>query len=431
MLSRKIPSGGPLAGSAEPLSPTMENMQKRRTNPRPHAYSRALAAVFAILALAFGPAVAQEEGPTSQPPAPASEQAAGRPADSAPAQADEAVRQWLARATDSILPSAGLTTEEICRQLPNLVGASAAPPTGTEVRIEDRVERASEDADVRVFTYAAVRPLDQLDVVEVRLRRVGSAEEGAAAESGAQAEWAVEFVGFRSTLELSGVRAWLQTPTAWWLFVAFSLLILIQLITRGSQLRRWLASGMGVIRQHRRLVIITLVALYGCFGLGALLGSSLPDECEAAIVEVVTTAVTSLGATDAYGSGNIARAAVTTFYQNFVVVTLSVTFSLAALFGVPAYLFAGLSFFAQGVPFGLLGGAGLLETLLILVLLVLELTAYFLIVAGGGMLLATLFSPGEGRLFRAYRKLLLMVPIAMLLLLVGAWYEPLILILGS
>jgi hypothetical protein len=413
---------------------------------------RVLAALFALLILAFGPAVAQDQPPTgAAAPAPA---AAEQVTDTAGASADAAVREWLSRATTSILPSASMSAEEICRQLPNLVGSRAAPPAGTEVRIEDRVERPSDDPAVRIFTYAAVRPLDTLDVVEVRLRRAEpisepadepttaprlgteSAEgtdgaESADATAGAAEEWTVEFVGFRSTLELTGVRAWLQTPTAWWLFTAFSLLVLIQLLTRGSLLRRWLVAGRQVIGQHRRLVIITMALLYGAFGMGALLGSALPDECEAAIVEVVTNAVTSLGATEAYSSGNVARAAVTTFYQNFVVVTLSVTFSLAALFGVPAYLFAGLSFFAQGIPFGLLGGAGVLESVLILILLVLELTAYFLVVAGGGMLLATLFSPGEARMFRAYRKLLLMLPIAGLLLLVGAWYEPMILILGG
>ena len=410
-----------------------------------------LAALFALLVLAFGPGLAPAQPPAATPAPVPNTAELGH--DTAGESADAAVREWLSRATTSILPSASLSAEEICRQLPNLVGSRAAPPAGTEVRIEDRVERASNDPDVRVFTYAAVRPLDKLDVVEVRLRRAETAAEpatgtvpgaptepateprldtdAAASEPGAAEEWAVEFVGFRSTLELSGVRAWLQTPTAWWLFSAFTLLVLIQLLTRGSLLRRWLAAGRAVIAQHRRLVIITLALLYGAFGMGALLGSALPDECEVAIVEVVTTAVTSLGATDAYSSGNVARAAVTTFYQNFVVVTMSVTFSLAALFGVPAYLFAGLSFFAQGIPFGLVGGAGVLESVLILILLVLELTAYFLVVAGGGMLLATLFSPGEGRMVRAYRKLLLMLPIAGLLLLVGAWYEPIILILGS
>lgn len=384
-----------------------------------------------MLALAFGPAAAQQEPPAGNAPvADPTLESAQAASDPAAEMADEAVREWLARATNAILPSAALTAEEICQQLPSMFGSTAAPPTGTEVRIEDRLEQSSGDPDVRVFTYAAVRPIDRLDVVEVRIRRVDTAAPGAVTQD-ASSGWDVEFVGFRSTLEVAGVRAWLQTPTAWWLFVAFSLLVLIQLLTRGSQLRRWLTSGYAVIRQHRRLVTVTLVVLYGLFGLGALMGSALPEECEEAIVEVITTAVTSLGATDAYGSGNVARAAVTTFYQNFVVVTLSVTFSLAALFGVPAYLFAGLSFFAQGIPFGLLGGAGLLEMLLVLVLLVLELTAYFLVVAGGGMLLATLLRPGENRFFRAYRKLLLMVPIAMLLLLLGAWYEPLIIILGG
>ncbi|MFA7459876.1 MAG: hypothetical protein WCY60_02580 [Trueperaceae bacterium] len=382
--------------------------------------TRAVLALLWLVALSASTVHAQGgQPPTTDPTAPQSAAAQ----DAAPAMADEAVREWLSRAPTSILPSGSVTAEELCRQLPSLFGTNAAP-AGTEVRLEDRIERDSEDPDLRVFTYAAVRPLEQLDVVEVRLRRAAPLSGTSAPE-----QWDVEFVGFRTSLELSGVRAWLQTPTAWWLFVAFSLLVLVQLATRGSLLRRWLSAGFEVIRQHRRLVIGTLAALYGMFGLGALSGSALPDECETAIIEVVTAAVTSLGATDAYASGNVARAAVTTFYQNFMVVTLSVTFSLAALLGVPAYLFAALSFFVQGIPFGLLGGAGFLESLLVLVLLVLELTAYFLVVAGGGMLLATLLSPGEGRLFRAYRKLLLTLPIAMLLLLVGAWYEPLILLL--
>ncbi len=339
--------------------------------------------------------------------------------DAVPELADAAVAEWLQRAPTPINQLASLPPEQICRELPGLL-TNTAPPPGTQVRIEDRLERPSEEPDLRVFTYAAVRPGDILDVVEVRLR--GPAEP--------DGEWVTEFVGFRSTVEPAGVRAWLQTPAAAWLFVGFSLLILLQLITKGSQLRRWLRAGREVIRQHRRLVIGTLIALYGAFALGAMTGAALPDECEEAIYEVVNIAVTTLGATDAYGSGNVARAAVTTFYQNFVVVTMSVTFSLAALLGVPAYLFAGLSFFTQGIPFGLIGSGGFLDIVLILVLLVLELTAYFLIVAGGGMVIATLFRPGEARVVRAYRKLLLMVPISMLLLLLGAWYEPLILLLG-
>lgn len=377
-------------------------------NLNPNRFLATALALLALLALLAGAAFAQGT------------EAAQAPAVDAGARADAAVEAWLAQEPLAFDQLATLDAEQLCREIPALL-TNAAPPPGTQVRLDDRLEQPSDDPELRVFTYAAVRPGDQLDVVEVRLR-----------ERGADADvdpWTVEYVGFRSTLELSGVRAWLQTPVAAWTFVAFTLLVVMQLATRASTLRRWLAAGRATIREHRRLVIVTLALLYGVFALGAYFGSTLPDTCEQAIVDLVTSAVTTVGATEAYGSGNVARAAVTTFYQNYVVVTVSVTFALAALLGVPAYLFAALSFFTQAVPFGLLGGSGPLELVIVLVLLVLELTAYFLVVAGGGMLLATLFGRGENRFYRAYRKLLLMLPIAGLLLLLAAWYEAAVLVL--
>ena len=329
--------------------------------------------------------------------------------------ADRAVEAWLATEPPSFDALARLDAEELCRALPTLL-ADPAPPAGTEVRVEDRMERPSDDPDVRVFTYAAVRPGDQLDVVEVRVRRVPDG-------------WVSDRVAFRSTTELSGMRAWLQTPAASWSFVGFTLLVLLLMVNRASLLRRWLATSGAALREHRRLVTGTLIVLYAIFGLGAWLGTTLPEGCDEAVLEVVNTAVTSLGATEAYGSGDVARAAVTTFYQNFVVVTLSVTFTLAALLGVPAYLFAAFSFFAQGIPFGLLGGGGLGEMVMVLVLLVVELTAYFLVVSGGGMLLATIWRKGLGALPLGFSKLLSMLPVAMLLLLAGAWYEAVVIIL--
>ena len=104
---------------------------------------------------------------------------------------------------------------------------------------------------------------------------------------------------------------------------------------------------------------------------------------------------------------------------------------LAAILGVPAYIFAAFSFFTQGIPFGLLGGGNALQLLSLFVLLALELTSYFLVVAGGGMLLATIFRRREGAFAQAYRKLLLMLPVAGVLLLIGAWYEALLIILGG
>jgi len=68
-----------------------------------------------------------------------------------------------------------------------------------------------------------------------------------------------------------------------------------------------------------------------------------------------------------------------TFYQNFVVVTFSVHFLLSMLLGAPTYLLALPQFFLLGVPFGLLGGASPLALLPVIVLVAIELTAYFLI----------------------------------------------------
>ncbi len=322
--------------------------------------------------------------------------------------ADQAVGTWLKRTPVTLEQLSTLDTPQLCEALPDMI-THPAPPPGTQVHLNDRQEQSTGNPDQRSFTYSAVRPGDQLDVVEVKLSRQGEL-------------WRVDDVGFRTSVEPQGVRSWLQGRTASWLFIAFTALILFGL-ARPSPLRRWLGEGWGYLREHRRLVIGTFVFLYGMFALGALVGSGLPKACETAIVTVVKTAVTSVGATQAYGSGDIVRAAVTTYYQNFVVVTLSVTFTLALLFGVPAYLLSAGSYFVQGIPFGLIGTATPLQLVLVLILLLIELSSYFVVVAGGGMFLVTLVRRGLGALPLAFRKVVTMLPFAMVALLIGAWYE--------
>lgn len=431
---------------------------------RPHQTARAAIAIALTLWLAV-PALAQavQDAQPPQPTERSASQSAGASTapDPVPAMADAAVQAWLQREPVALESLATLEPSALCRMLPELV-TNPAPPPGTQVRVEDRIERPSDVEGERRFTYAAVRTGGQLDVVEVVM-----------AES--RGLWSAEHVGFLQQNQPVGVRAWLQTSTAAWVFAAFSLLVLFALTRRGSTLRRWLAAGLAAIREHRRLVVGTLVALYALFGLGAYVGTTLPQECEQAVLDVLNAAIGSVGATQAYGSGNVVRAAATTYFQNFVVVSTSVLLPLAALFALPAYLFAGLSFFAQGIPFGLLASGGLGYTVLLVLLLVLELTAYFLVVAGGGMFLTTLLRgrnargaadprrrqasgepasagqratdrattasappgpsagrtpPPAGPFARGFRKLLLMLPLAGLLLLAGAWYEALIIILG-
>lgn len=330
--------------------------------------------------------------------------------------ADNAVNTWLAAERPDFATLTSLSTAEACQRLPELL-ASPPPPEGTEVNLAERREVITESATLKRFTYPASLPGDVQEIVEVELEQA----EG-------QSTWELKQVAYQRDSSLTGVRAWLQTPIASWLFVGFSFYILFLLFTP-SFLRRWLSEGWMVIGEHRRLVIATLITFYGLFFLGTVTGANLPDECGTAILQIVETAIESVGATDAYGSLNVMRAAVVTFYQNFVVVTLSVLFGFGILFGVPAYLFGALSFYAQAIPFGLIGGASLGQLFFVFILLFLELTSYFLVIAGGGMLLVTLVREGFRSFGRGVRKLALMLPFAMILLLIGAWYEAGIIIL--
>lgn len=346
-------------------------------------------------------------------PAETSQEEAGAAGDTA----DEAVTGWLSRSPLSVQQLTELGPAELCQELPNLL-LSPPPPADTHVNLADRTLKESADGNVLTFTYSArygSGNTEQLQVVQVVLQQT---------EAG---EWDVQQVGFRPP-PARGLRLWIQTPEASIVFIALSLVTLLGLFWPGP-LRRWLARGFQVIRTHRRTYIFTLVLLFGIFGLGMFTGSQLPAECTDAIITTVNSAVTAVGAAEAYGSGSIPRAATVTFHQNFVVVTMSVTFSLALLFGVPAYLFALLSFYAQAIPFGLPGIIGLADLPFVLLLLLLELTAYFTIVAGGGFFLATLIRKGFPALPEAFTNLVLMVPIAYVLLLIGAWYEAVILLL--
>ena len=353
------------------------------------------------------------------------------------AVADAAVREWLGRDPLNPLALSGLEPAEICEQLPTLIG-NPAPPAGTTVNFADRVERdplpsetetgagngaetapaaAPESAaNTRRYTYPVTFPGDRLGVLEVTLKR-------------SEGRWQAERVGPQQTLQTPSIPAVLQTPAAAWVFGALSLVFLYGL-ARPSFFRRWLAEGWGYVREHRRLTILTTVVLYGLFGVGVLTGANLPPECAQTITQLVEQGVSQLGAAQAYDSGNVARAAVVTLYQNFVMGAVVTTYGFAFIsFGLLAYLVNGLRFLALGLPFGFLTQADPVTVIVVLILIIVELMAYVLVTAGGGMLLATLIRQGFGGFRLALRKLTMMLPLAFLLLVIGAWYEAAVIIL--
>ncbi len=325
--------------------------------------------------------------------------------------ADEAVRTWLATEIVPLSELGAMDAETVCEVLPALF-AAPPPPSGTDVAIEDRQERETGDPSRLRYTYAAEVPPSRLEVVEVllvedadvwRVERVGfqiDAGDGPVVVDDAASGYRHEFVHRL-------VRRWLAPPDV---------------------LMRWLREGTAAIRAHRRLVVWTMLFGWSVVVAGFWTGSQLPDACETAVVTILGSTLDSVGATAALASGDVTQTAAVIFYQNFFVVTLTALLGSAVLLGVPAYLLAGVSFYAQTTAFGVLGLGGGWGLLAILILLVLEFTAYFLVVAGGGMLLVSLIRGGFAGLGAGYRKLFSVISWSALLLLVGAWYEAFILI---
>jgi hypothetical protein len=363
------------------------------------------------LGLGTGPALSQSAYAT-----PLSLDERGWPTGSeASAVADAAIAAWLAREPLLAADFAGLDAAAVCAALPSLV-QNPPPPEGTRVLLDERRDwLESSEAGLRTFTYAAVRPGDQLDVVQVDLLLTADG-------------FAVDRVGFRSSTALTGMRAWLQTPAASWVFGLLTVLVLVQLALPRSPLRRAWLTTRATLERHRRTVIGTMVLLSSVFMVGVGTGAALPPECDEGVFAMVNEAVGRLGATEAYGSGNVARAAALTFYQNFVVVSFSLHFLLAMLLGFPSYLVAIPQFFVLGIPFGMLSGLTWWGAVPLVVLIVIELAAYFLVISGGGIALRSVIRRG----WRGYREGVraaasLLLPAA-LLLLAGAWYEAILLI---
>lgn len=228
--------------------------------------------------------------------------------------------------------------------------------------------------------------------------------------------------------ELTGWRAWIQTTPAAILFTLISAATLALLIWPKSPLRKAIAAGINTIREHKRLYITTLAILGALFTMGVITGTRMPQECRTAVLDTVTTAVENTGASAAYAK-NMATAATVTFAQNFVVVSATTLAGSGLILGIPAYLIGALSFFTQGIPFGLLTDQPPAQLAFVITLLILELAAYFTVIAGAGMLLRTIYTEGIEKYLLGIKKLGLMLVLAGVTLMLGAWYEPLMLAL--
>ncbi|MEZ4632735.1 MAG: stage II sporulation protein M [Deinococcales bacterium] len=342
--------------------------------------------------------------------------------------AEQAVKEWLAKANDFNIFSAINEPDHFCKEvyyfgtLPELIRE-------TKVNYADVTETTLEEGIIR-YSYSAEAGQGVLGEVQVDLRSVDLPLEGSleGSLSGSQPSgsllsegeaWQVERTRFVMQADSPELPAILHRSYSGYIFFALSL-VLIYLLSQASFLRRYLIEAWQVIREHRRLVTLTSIMLYGALLMGVFAGLALPKDCMNLVRDTITGSLDSIGIVQLAESGDVSRLAAAILFWNFSMGAISTTLLPALLFGIPAYLLNMLRFLTLGIPF-----AEMLQPSLLLHLpvFVLELLAYILITAGGGMMLATLIKQGFGSYRLAVKKLFLMIPLAFVLLFIAAWYE--------
>ena len=339
------------------------------------------------------------------------------------AAADAAVSDWLsqepfdARSVQQQLLAGG-SVEDVCTELGGFLSAPP-PPRDLEVNLADQQLTREED-ELLVYSYPAGTDSGFLSIVEVQLSR-------------AEDSWEAERVGLRQA-GTGGVEAMtrtVQSPVSYILFSLFSLGLLLLSLRPSSVLRRTLYEAWGYLKEHRGAALFSLAFFYGSFVGGYTTGTTLPAACGQALQDYLVQSLDSLGILDAVISNNTPRLATAIFFQNFTFGAFFTTFVPAALLAVPAFLFNGPRLFFLAMFIGERGLGDPVSATLSIILYVVELAAYALVAAGGAMMLVTLVREGFGGLGKGYRKLLLMLPVALVILAIGAWYEAVIIHLAS
>lgn len=326
-----------------------------------------------------------------------------------PAQvADEAVEAWLERARSFDLMA--LTAEspaEVCREF-LAVGLPPQVVGDTQVNFDDRRELTQDIPEgQRVYSYPARVGNAGLARVQVWLTEVGG-------------DWHADAVRLHMEGPRPTLPGFVQGELAGWAFMALTA-YLIFLLSRPSWFRRWLGEGWKVLLEHRGIVLGTIIALYGAYTLGSLFGVALP-ECQQAIGSFVGDQLAETGVVDVLATDSVPQLSVAITYWNFVNGAINTTLGPAIIFALPAYLINLSRFFLIGIALAPVGAQAVV-LIFHLPVIIIELMAYVLITAGGGIFAMTLIRQGLRSFREAFRRLILTVPIAFVLLVIGAWYE--------
>ena len=344
-----------------------------------------------LLALALlGLALAQSVQMPAAKATPAAQQAA-----------DAGVQAWLAgRYSADTAAIARATTPEQAVQLLRRAIAFQTPPTNGRTNLALR-RFVGVQGGAEVYRYPVGVGGRVLDY-EVSVAQ------------GAGGAWTVQ--GVRLPAASPSLPVWLRSPGAVAVFALLSLLLVAACFFPNAY-RDWLRRALGIAREQRTLFIVFNVVLYGVFALGCLVGASLPAFSK----EFGELLGGSLSATGIQGfQGNVPTFATGIAVWNFMSGVVATSFVPGVFLGVPALLVNFPRLLVTGLA--LAPGASVPTAVFLLHLptILIELQAYIFVTASA---IAWLVRWARIGFLRAWRDFAYSLAPALLLIVIGAWYE--------
>jgi hypothetical protein len=226
-------------------------------------------------------------------------------------------------------------------------------------------------------------------------------------------------VELRPDVRTTLIPDWVNTDLGNWFFVAFSAFLGWASFAKTAW-RTALLSAWAMVRSHWWLYIGTNALLYGLFLLLSSSGMAFPESVgamrESLLQALIRNEVQNLLA------GGIGSAAFGISFNNFMVGIVFYSFVPGLFFGIPAYIANAMAFMVYGFALSPVGMPAALYWLHIPTIIV-ELQAYILVVTASGIFLWRIVASRFGKFREAWQGYWGILPLAITVLIVAAWYE--------
>jgi hypothetical protein len=338
---------------------------------------------------------------TATTPAPA-------PDATADAFADQTVREWLEGKfkpqTPTLTPNTTDPNAALGQQLEAILGQLRFAPVPKDARVSFNLRSLEASGESRrIYTYPITSSQTDDAQLTVSIERTQTGWKATAVTFGAQTSSIPEFI---------------KADWGGWLFAALSALLLYACIAP-TFWRRALENSVRTVRTYPRVFIIANALMYGMYIIGTIGGLSNPALVKT-LTDFFSAVLTSNGIAELTQS-SVSSAAFGITWNNLRAGILFSTFIPGSLFAVPAYLLGSLQFWFYGIALAPVGSTPLSVWLLHVPTIIIELQAYIFVIASSGVMLVQIINKTPfGVAWRSYLRCL---PLAISILVLGAWYE--------